>query len=66
MRIIGGYQNTKKNQEDFALTPYLFSVYVNGRVLMIFGIGICWGYASFYGGIGFGIPKNYPSIINFK
>jgi len=59
MNIVGGYQNTKNNNEDFAITPYLFSVYVNLRI-KIFGIGICWGFYSVYIGIGFNIPKGYP------
>jgi len=25
-KLIGGYQNTKLNKEDFAITPYLFGV----------------------------------------
>ena len=33
IRIIGGYQDTRSNKEDIALTPYLFGVYVNGEIL---------------------------------
>ena len=62
MRIIGGYQNTKTNNEDFAITPYLFGVKAVGEETKVLGLGICWGYASFYLGLGFGIPKNYPSF----
>lgn len=58
MRIAGGYQDTRDNGEDFALTPYLFLVYFNSEI-KVFGIGLCWGFYSFYLGIGFNIPKDY-------
>jgi len=66
MRIIGGYQNTKVNGEDLAITPYLFGVWVNGKIIKVFGIGICWFFYSFYIGIGFNIPKKYPSFKTLK
>ena len=62
MRLIGGYQNTKTNNEDFAITPYLFLVKMFGKEIKVIGLGICWGHASFYLGLGFGIPKDYPSF----
>ena len=61
-RIIGGYQNTRTNKEDFALTPYLFSVWVTLEIIKVRGIGICWGYHSVYLGIGWNIPPNHPSF----
>lgn len=66
MRIIGGYQNTKANGEDLAITPYLFGVCVNGKIIKVFGIGFCWIFHSFYIGIGFNIPKKYPSFKTLK
>jgi len=60
MRFVSGYMDTRTNKEDFALTPYLFSVYNYGVIVKIFGIGLCWGYHSAYIGIGFGVPKNFP------
>lgn len=63
MKLIGGFQNTKLNNEDFAITPFLFGVFVKGKIISIYGIGICWGYYAVYVGFGFGIPKSYP---NFK
>ena len=57
--IVSGYQNTKYNCEDFALTPYLFLVYAYGKKNQVYGIGLCWGYWSVYVGIGFNIPKGY-------
>ena len=56
-KIIGGYQDTRTNKEDFALTPYLFSVYFSGEIIKVIGIGFCWGYYSFYIGVGKNIPK---------
>ena len=62
MRLIGGYQNTKTNKEDFAITPYLFGVKMFGDKIKVIGLGICWGYGSVYLGFGVGIPKNHPSF----
>ena len=69
MRIIGGYQDTRTNKEDFALTPYLFGVWLNkSYTIKVYGLGFCWGFFSFYLGIGFNIPPNYPSFkfLSFK
>jgi len=57
-RIVAGFQDTRSNNEDFALTPYLFSVWMPGKVIKIYGIGICWGYYSIYIALGQNIPPN--------
>ena len=62
MRILFGYQNTKTNGEDMALTPYLFRVFMHGVVVKIYGIGLCWFYHSFYIAIGFNVPKEFPTF----
>ena len=62
MKMIRGYMNTKSNNEDFAITPYLFGVKVIGKKIKVIGLGICWGYASFFLGFGFGVSKNYQSF----
>jgi hypothetical protein len=62
--LVSGFHNTKKVGEDFAITPYLFSVIVNGDIIKVFGIGICWGYYSFYIGIGYNIPEKYRGFKN--
>lgn len=62
MRLIGGFQNTRDNKEDMALTPYIFLVWLNGKVIKVYGIGLCWFWASFYIGVGFNIPKTYKSF----
>lgn len=59
MKLIGGFQDTRTNKEDFALTPFLFGVWYRG-VFTICGIGLCWGWYSAYLGIGFNIPKGIP------
>lgn len=61
-RIIGGFQDTRNNNEDFAITPYLFSFLVNMEVVKVVGIGICWGYYSVYMGIGKNIPNGYSGF----
>jgi hypothetical protein len=61
-KIIGGYQNTKLNKEDFAITPYLFGVWTTLEIVSVYGIGLCWGHHSVYIGFGFGIPKGYPTF----
>lgn len=60
LRFISGFQDTRNNNEDFALTPYLFGVWVTGEIIKVRGLGICWGYYSVYLGLGWNIPKNYP------
>lgn len=64
MRILSGFLDTRGNKEDFALTPYLLLVLVNNS-FKIYGIGICWGYYSFYVGIGFNVPKHFPTFKNY-
>lgn len=62
MKIIGGYQDTRTNGEDFALTPYLFLVIAKFYFVQVYGIGLCWGFWSIYLGIGFNIPKEYSGF----
>lgn len=66
MRLIFGTQDTRNNNEDFALTPYLFFVKHIGKVIRVYGIGICWGYFSGYIGIGFNLPKGHPTFSKIK
>lgn len=65
MRLVGGYQNTRINHEDIALTPYIFGVYVNESIATIFGIGLCWGFIAVYIGIGFNIPKGFKTFRSY-
>lgn len=45
MTILHGYQDTRNNSVDFALTPFLFLVYKNG---FAYGLGLCWGYGAYF------------------
>lgn len=60
----------RTNGEDFALTPYVFTVYVTSLFEQnkgkIFGIGLCWGFWSIFIGIGIDIPKSYPFFISYN
>jgi len=47
-KMITGYQDTRDNNEDFALTPYLFFIYANVDDLKIVGLGLCWGFISIF------------------
>lgn len=65
MRFLSGYMSTTLNNEDFALTPYIFIVSSNYKA-KIRGFGICWGYAAVYIGLGVNIPKAYPTFLNWN
>lgn len=60
LRFMSGYQDTRRNREDLALTPYIFGVKANYNKSKVIGIGICWIYYAIYIGIGINIPKKYP------
>jgi hypothetical protein len=36
-RFATGFQDTRTNKEDFALTPYLFTVWVTGKIIRVWG-----------------------------
>jgi hypothetical protein len=67
IRLMGGFQDTRNNDEDLAITPYIFRVKMvksyrisNEDVsIKIFGLGICWGYYAVYLALGFNIPSTY-------
>lgn len=59
MKIFTGYSDTRSNNEDFAITPYISSILVNTDIKVI-GIGLCWGYFSIFIAIGKNLPKGYP------
>lgn len=59
MEIVKGFQDTRTNKEDFAITPYLFSVLFSGKNIKVRGIGICWGFWSYYIGIKEEVDKIY-------
>jgi len=61
--IVGGTQDTRTNNEDFALTPFLFSVVATKQVFKIYGLGICWGWWAIHLGIMFYAPKELSRFI---
>ena len=66
IRLIGGYMDTRTNNEDFAITPYLFSVWVTVNLSKIRGLGICWGFWSVYLGIGINVPNSIKSFVIYR
>ena len=58
--VVGEFKDTRINNEDFALTPFLFGVWINGGIIKVIGIGICWGYYCGYLGLGMNIPNGFP------
>lgn len=65
LRLVGGIQDTRRNDEDFVLTPYLFTVVVNIEKAKVRGIGIGWGHYAAYIGVGYNIHESYPSFQKF-
>jgi hypothetical protein len=63
-RIIFGYRSTKLDNEDLALTPYLFLVKAKIEKSKIIGIGFFWIEYSFYIALGCNIHKMYPTFLN--
>ncbi len=59
-KLISGYRNTKLDNEDLAITPYLFLVWTKLEIISIYGLGFCWWNHSIYIGFGYGIPKTFP------
>ena len=62
LRIIGGFQDTRENKEDLAITPYLALVMVNSDGIIVLGISITWIYHTIYIGIGYNLPNNYQTF----
>ena len=44
MRISIRTQDTRNNNEDFALTPFVFLINAKVEHLWSYGFGLCWGY----------------------
>ena len=65
-RILFGYMDTRSNNEDMALTPYIGLVWSNNTHCKVFGLSITWIYFSFYVGLGINVPKDYPTFRNIK
>ena len=59
IRLLGGYQNTRLNSEDFAITPYLFAVNTKEEKTRIIGLGLCWFYSAVFISIIINPPINW-------
>lgn len=58
-KIFGGYQDTRDNDEDLAITPYLGFVHQKDKT---FGVSFTWLYWSLFVAIGKNLPKSYPKF----
>lgn len=65
-RIIAGFQNSNRDGEDFALTPFLHTIYVNRENIKIYGVALCWGWYSVYVALGINLPKECPTFMMLK
>lgn len=54
MNIATGFQDTRVNNEDMALTPYLFLVKAKAEKTTCLGIGLCWIYYAAFIGVYWG------------
>jgi hypothetical protein len=56
--IATGWQNTRENNEDFAITPYLFLVIPQKpNKYKTYGFGLCWGSKAVFVSYSFNVPK---------
>ena len=65
MKIVIRSQNVKAT-EDFALTPFIFLVRLNGKVISVYGVGIQWGWLAISVDFVFNAPeglKFYKHVI---
>lgn len=63
-RIISGYQIDKV--QDFALTPFLFPLFVKREYMIVFGFGISWGFYSVFISVGINVPKQIKSFSKLR
>lgn len=61
-KFIYGKTDTRKNGEDFALTPYIFLVNCIEGNSKVYGLGICWGYSACFISYGFNVPEGFTSF----
>ncbi len=54
---IGGYLDTRTNNEDFAITLYVSGFWARRGTIIMVGLGITWGWWSLFLGLGFDLPK---------
>jgi hypothetical protein len=66
MKLLSGFQDTRSNKEDIAITPYIFGVWMVGTEIQVYGFGLCWGFYSVFIALGFNIPKGFPFFTVIK
>jgi hypothetical protein len=65
-KILIGFMDTRSNEEDLALTPYIGLVYSKGRICQVYGLSFTWFYYSLYIALAINLPKKYPNFKIFK
>lgn len=55
--LIGVYLDTRTNDEDFAVTPYLSVFHTDNGGVSATGLSITWGWWSLSLGLGINLPK---------
>lgn len=64
MKPIIGYEDTRTNNEDLALTPYVSFVRALGKnKQQVYGLGLTWIHSSLFLGFGLNLPKDYPFFV---
>jgi hypothetical protein len=61
--LISGTQDTRKNGEDFAITPFLFGVKSVNDPMRIYGLGLSWGWWAIHLSVIIGLPKGCKRFI---
>ena len=57
LTLVGVYLDTRINEEDFAITPYLSVFYAKNKGVLVTGLGLTWGWWALGLGIGNNLPK---------
>ena len=60
VKLLFAVQNTKWNDEDFALTPFIFTPFSRTHDVTFIGIGLCWGHYAGAVCLAFNVPKKFP------
>lgn len=61
MKIITAIVDTRKNDEDLALTPYLSLMHE--KKSKTYGLGLCWLFYGLAIGLSFNWPKNRGTLL---
>lgn len=61
LRFVGGYLDTRSNNEDMAITPYIGLVFVNEST-KCYGLSLTWIFYSLFIGIAVNAPKELKAF----